>query len=233
MLTTILLLLHVLFAAATPTPLLQLAKGNFFRSIIHTEEIAVVLVQSNHGSNKNVSVGYKIEKALQSLSTKQSIYTLAHVDTRDTVYNQRKQEVAFGTFLAKSLHEGTPCLLLWQWGLKSMHTPIPISAATLGTLVRKRQPKQIKQHLLSMLNRLVPMSSSMRMFQGKKKNKKAHKWLLDSNGKDQRTVTRVMLHTVGHASSLPAWYKRLSLLYDDGRGTFGYVTTQRRGKRGG
>jgi hypothetical protein len=211
---------HFLFYTQTKAlpDLPNLSSIDLFEHVLSSDEIHLVLVQSKHGTNKNVSCGYKIERALQKLTTKPSnIYQVSTVQTTDIVQNQRKQDVEFGALLSQSLTEGIPCLLVWQWGLKSIHSPIPLSASTLARLVKKRNHRGIKKHLSLTLNSFVPMASSLKTFKGQKKLKRSNAWM----SKRSKTI-KVLFHDNDRRHlEPPPWYKRLSLLYDS-RVRFGW-----------
>ena len=180
---------HFLFYVQTNAlpDLPNLSSIDLFEHVLSSDEIHVVLVQSKHGTNKNVSCGYKIERALQKLITKPTnIYQVSTVQPTDVVQDQRKHDVEFGALLSQSLTEGIPCLLVWQWGLKSVNSPIALSASTLARLVKKRNHRDIKTHLTRLLNSFVPMASSMKTFKGQKKSKRSNAWM----SKRSKTICR-------------------------------------------
>lgn len=229
----LLTLLHLLLLVSSEASkglqkhlLRRLTADDLFENLLSSDEMTVVLVQSKHGLNKNVSTGYKIEKAMRSMSNRPSnIFRLYHVDIAEKVLDTRKNLVSFGSLLSKSLAEAhTPCLLLWQWGLKSVHSPIPLSSSTLMTLIgtKKNKDKKIRTKLVAMLESFVPFTKLKQWNKMQQpsssssspKIKKKRSWISWLK-KNRKRTARVVLSLPSSTKQPPAWLKRLSLLYQE------------------
>ena len=67
-------------------------KPEQFHKLLSSEEIVVLLVQSKYGSNSNVSVGYKIEAGIKSLSKKSSnVFKFAKVQSEDILQDPTRK----------------------------------------------------------------------------------------------------------------------------------------------
>ena len=217
--------------AMAHSSLRRLSATDLFNNILSTDEMTALLIQSKHGSNANVSTGYKIERALKSLSIPRSkqptnVFQFWYTDVKDLVQNTQRQEVSVGSLLSKSLVDcGLPCLCVWTWGLKSVHSSIPLSSSTLMRITgnNKRKKNKIRKELVDVLNSFVPAfqlkylnhkggngggnSNSNSNSNSNGKQKQILQWIRKGKMKSTRVAV------IGQTKSPPVWLKRLSLLY--------------------
>lgn len=199
-------------------------KPEQFHKLLSSEEIVVLLVQSKYGSNSNVSVGYKIEAGIKSLSKKSSnVFKFAKVQSEDILQDptRKNSKVEYGKLLSNSLKDGIPCLLIFQWGLKSIRSAIPLSSSTLRQLVRRKTKRYIRKNINEVLTSFVPMSSTLKIWNNNNNN--PLKWI-----RKNKKQTRVLFYD-NISNEPPPWYKRLSLLFDDGRVRFGWINSKMKG----
>ena len=180
------------------------------QNMLSSDEMTAILIQSKHGSNANVSAGYKIEHALKTISkSTTNVFQLFHADAIKQIQKTHIQSI-----FAKSITGGLPCLLIYQWGLKSIQSSIPLSASTLMQLTKKNKKHKLKKELLEMLNTFVP-SYKLKRLQGNET--KLKKWL----HRGKKRIPRIVLPITSNVP--PAWYRRLSLLYNS-RIKLGWIT---------
>ena len=74
------------------------------QNMLSSDEMTAILIQSKHGSNANVSAGYKIEHALKTISkSTTNVFQLFHADAIKQIQKTHIQSI-----FAKAITGGLP-----------------------------------------------------------------------------------------------------------------------------